>query len=400
MNHSENMNNIKQLNTPTLRFPDFSDEWEKRKLQEVATVNPSNSKLPDEFFYIDLESVEKGVLLKKKIQRKETAPSRAQRLLEKNDVLFQTVRPYQQNNYFFELNGSYVASTGYAQFRTKQIPKFLYQYLHTKKFLNNVLVRCTGTSYPAITGNELKKIRINIPSLPEQQKISSFLSSVDAWIENLRAQKKNLEDYKKGLMQKIFSQEIRFKDENGEEFTEWEEKVFKYVAKFFSGGTPESTNRAYYTGNVPFIKSGEICSLNTAQFITEDAIAKSSAKKVNIGDLLYALYGATSGCVAISCISGAINQAVLCIRTDQDKRWLYNYLSYQKGRLLAKYLQGGQGNLSADIIKNIKIDFPIINEQQMIAEFLTSIDNLIKNKQQQITSSEQWKKGLMQGLFV
>lgn len=179
----------------------------------------------------------------------------------------------------------------------------------------------------------------------------------------------------------------------------WEEKRLGEVAKFFSGGTPTSSSKKYYDGTIPFIKSGEISDDKTDQFINELALKDSSAKLVETGDLLYALYGATSGEVAISKISGAINQAVLCIRTDQDKKWLLSYLYFQKGRILARYLQGGQGNLSADIIKNLKISFPELPEQQKIASFLGSVDEWIANLRAQHAEIAQYKKGMMQKIF-
>lgn len=179
----------------------------------------------------------------------------------------------------------------------------------------------------------------------------------------------------------------------------WEEKKLGEVAKFFSGGTPSSSSKKYYNGTIPFIKSGEISKEKTEQFINEVALKDSSAKLVESGDLLYALYGATSGEVAISKISGAINQAVLCIRTEQNKNWLFNYLDFQKEKILSRYLQGGQGNLSADIIKNLKISFPQLPEQQKIASFLSGVDAWVENLREQKKSLESYKKSLMQKIF-
>ena len=89
-------------NVPALRFPEFIKEWEEKKLAEVSKINPTNRNLPDSFVYIDLDSVENGILRKENLINLAGAPSRAQRLLEKNDILYQTVRPYQKNNLFFE----------------------------------------------------------------------------------------------------------------------------------------------------------------------------------------------------------------------------------------------------------------------------------------------------------
>src|SRR5690606_37120542 len=123
--------------------------WEIRPLSKVADINPKVKTLPCIFNYIDLESVKKGSLQSYEQVQKDGAPSRAQRLLKKNDILFQTVRPYQKNNLHFSLDGSFVASTGFAQLRAKDSVSFLYRALHHERFVSSVLKACTGTSYPA-----------------------------------------------------------------------------------------------------------------------------------------------------------------------------------------------------------------------------------------------------------
>jgi type I restriction enzyme S subunit len=192
---------------PKLRFKDFeeSGEWEAKRLGEVCEINPSICKLPKEFIYIDLESVENGQLLQRKKICIDNAPSRAQRLLRKSDIIFQMVRPYQRNNLLFNLDDfNYVASTGYAQLRTLQSPEFLYYQLHTDFFVFGVLEKCTGTNYPAINTAELTTIEIFIPSLPEQQKIASCLSSLDDLINAQRQKIELLKQHKKGLLQGLF----------------------------------------------------------------------------------------------------------------------------------------------------------------------------------------------------
>ena len=128
---------------------------------------------------------------------------------------------------------------------------------------------------------------------------------------------------------------LRFKEFDGD----WESKKLGTFAKTFSGGTPTSSNKDYYNGDIPFIKSGEISCTCTEQFINQKGLDSSSAKMVNQGDLLYALYGATSGQVAISQIHGAINQAVLCIRSEQNTVFLYNFFLLAKDDILSTYLQ-------------------------------------------------------------
>lgn len=385
---------------PKLRFNEFRSEWGARKLSEAAEINPSNKSLPDKFIYIDLESVVKGQLLKEEEISKIGSPSRAQRLLQHGDILFQMVRPYQMNNLYFNKNGDYVASTGYAQLRTKESSKFIYQYLHLKKFVDKVIERCTGTSYPSINSTDLGNIYIKLPSLPEQQKIASFLSAVDERIQQLTRKKELLEQYKKGVMQQLFSGKLRFKDDNGKAYPKWEEKRLGDVSSFFSGGTPQSSNKNYYSGEIPFIGSGNIYDSTVSTFISNEALENSSAKLIEKGDLLFALYGANSGEVAISKISGAINQAILCIRTQEDTIYLYYLLFHNQGRIVSKYLQGGQGNLSAEIVRKLKYKFPSLEEQEQIANFLSAIDTKIENVAAQIAHTQTFKKGLLQQMFV
>jgi type I restriction enzyme S subunit len=199
---------MQQLFSGKLRFKDENGEdypdWEEKKLGVVCKLNPKSSFLPSSFIYIDLESVVSGQLLKETRIQLSEAPSRAQRLLSREDILFQMVRPYQKNNLFFNRNGEYVASTGYAQLRAKENSMFLYQLIHTTDFVNKVMDRCTGTSYPAINSSDLANIEIVMPSVREQQKIANFLSSIDDKIESIKQQITQTQTFKKGLLQQMF----------------------------------------------------------------------------------------------------------------------------------------------------------------------------------------------------
>lgn len=179
----------------------------------------------------------------------------------------------------------------------------------------------------------------------------------------------------------------------------WEEKKLGEIGSFFSGGTPLTSKRSFYSGDIPFIRSGEIHSDMTEMFISEEGFNNSSAKMIEVGDLIYALYGATSGEAGISQINGAINQAILCIRTNLDNRFLLNYLDLNKENILATYIQGGQGNLSAEIIKSLFIPITELKEQQKIASFLTAVDEKIQALKKKKTVLEQYKKGIVQKLF-
>jgi type I restriction enzyme S subunit len=194
--------------TPRVRFPEFlgAGEWEEKALNKVCQINPSVDGLPSIFVYIDLESVEDGALLQKKIISLDSAPSRAQRLLKNGDVIFQMVRPYQKNNYFFDSEDKlhYVASTGYAQLRAHESNKYLFHYLHNDRFIKRVLAKCTGSNYPAINSSDLSNLTIEIPKPEEQQKIANCLSSLDELITAQTRKIDALKTHKKGLMQGLF----------------------------------------------------------------------------------------------------------------------------------------------------------------------------------------------------
>ncbi|ENM4043589.1 restriction endonuclease subunit S [Campylobacter upsaliensis] len=179
--------------------------WEVKKLKHICKINPqTNETLPNNFVYIDLESVAKGQLLKEQTINKEQAPSRAQRILQKQDILFQLVRPYQRNNYIFNKNGDYVASTGYAQIRTKECVNFVYYALLENSFVERVILKSTGSNYPAITSNDFADLKIPLPPLQEQEEIVEFLDSkvaqIDSVIEKTKKQIKLIKEYKNTLI--------------------------------------------------------------------------------------------------------------------------------------------------------------------------------------------------------
>ena len=181
-------------------FPD----WQEIELRAVSIINPKSPKLPNRFRYIDLESVNAGTLGAVGEIDATEAPSRAQRVLQRGDILYQMVRPYQRNNLYFDLDGVYVGSTGYAQIRARQNRQYLFHVLHTDEFVNRVLERCTGTGYPAINSNDLGKVTVPFPHPDEQQKIANALSAMDAKIQAVTDQATKLQTFKKGLLQQMF----------------------------------------------------------------------------------------------------------------------------------------------------------------------------------------------------
>lgn len=242
-----------------------------------------------------------------------------------------------------------------------------------------------------------------IPQSKEQQKIADCLSSLDEVIELQAQELEALKAHKKGLMQQLFPREgettprLRFP-----EFRDagpWEVKRLGEICSAFSGGTPSSSIKEYYGGSIPFIRSAEINQDTTELFLTEEGLKNSSAKLVVKGDILIALYGANSGDGALSKIDGAINQAILCLRSKLNHSFILAYWRLRKNEIVMRFIQGGQGNLSAEIVKSIAFAFPSLAEQQKIADCFSSLDRVIELEAQKLEAFKTHKKGLMQQLF-
>ena len=180
----------------------------------------------------------------------------------------------------------------------------------------------------------------------------------------------------------------------------WEVKRLGEISHCFSGGTPKSGNTVYYNGNIPFIRSGEISKDKTELYLSKEGLANSSAKIVEIGDILYALYGANSGQCSLSKIRGAINQAILCIRPDADNYFVMSVLQLNKEHYYDSFLQGGQGNLSGEIVSNYKLAIPPIEEQERICNILQLWDTAIEKQTALIEKLTLRKRGLMQQLLT
>ena len=173
----------------------------------VVQINPKTGSLPKEFIYIDLECVEAGVLHNRKLVSRNSAPSRAQRLLEEGDLIYQMVRPYQKNNYYFQKAFEYptVASTGYAQIRCSEMDtQFIYEQLSSDYFAREAMLRSTGTGYPAINADDLAEIPIWVPPLDQQEKVGAALSFIGAKIEVHQKMFSGLCRVKSSLLQQLF----------------------------------------------------------------------------------------------------------------------------------------------------------------------------------------------------
>lgn len=276
--------------------------------------------------------------------------------------------------------------------RNKFIVEFLLYLLSSPNILRQYKSLAGAGVVTNLNKELVSKVILAIPSLEEQQKIASFFSTLDQKIEINEQKLEALEKLKKGVMQKCFNN------------SDWTKHQLKDVCKSFSGGTPNSKNRSFYNGKIPFIRSGEIHQNITELSVTAEALKNSSAKLVKKGDLLYALYGANSGDCDLSKINGAINQAILCIRPKSDSTvdmlFLKEQLFHLKSKITSKYLQGGQGNLSGRLVMNLSILLPPYVEQLTYSSLFKSFNNKIEITKQKLLLLRNLKQGLMQQMFV
>jgi type I restriction enzyme, S subunit len=249
-----------------------------------------------------------------------------------------------------------------------------------------------------------KNRTIVIPKVAEQKNITDYFQKLDNLISQQQQKHDKLSSIKKAMQEKMFPKkgetvpEIRFKG-FGEE---WEEICLGDMVNCFSGGTPLVGIEEYYKGNIPFIRSAEINKANTELTISELGLKNSSAKIIEVGTVLYALYGATSGEVGRARLSGAINQAILAIvpKSALCPEFLSHWLRKSKETIVNTYLQGGQGNLSGDIVKNLMLKIPNIEEQIKIGSYFQKLDTLINQHQQQITKLNNIKQACLGKMFV
>ena len=244
---------------------------------------------------------------------------------------------------------------------------------------------------------------IDFPDPAEQRKIAGCLGSLDAWIAAEGRKLAALRTHKRGLMQQLFPPPnqthppLRFPE--FQNAGEWEAATVGERCNAFSGGTPSTSNKAFYGGGIPFIRSAEIGQPQTALTLTQQGLEESAAKLVEHGDLLVALYGANSGDAALAGTSGAINQAILCLHTEGSTPFLYHFLTERKAWIISTYLQGGQGNLSGEIVKSVPLSFPAPAEQHRIADCLAALDTRIAAQAAKLDALAAHKRGLMQQLF-
>lgn len=278
-----------------------------------------------------------------------------------------------------------------------------------------------GSGQPLITGTQLKNFKIAIPkSTIEQTAIATALSDTDALISSLQTLIAKKKAIKLSAMQNLLSGKIRLPEfaqrtdgspkttrqtELGCVPEDWEVVELRKRFETFSGGTPSTSIKGYYGGDIKWITSSDLNKgiiYDVENTITELGFQNSSAKKVKKDTLLLALYGATAGVVGITKIDATINQAVLAIIPKRDSSlFLYYWLSFNKNKIIETYAQGGQANLSGDIVRAFNIVIPkSITEQSAIAQLLSDMDAEIEALECRLKKTQALKQGMMQTLLT
>ena len=393
---------------PKYRFPEFAldapiDYEAGEFIFDPITNRNHHADLPilaitQEYGAIPRDQIDYKVSVTKKSLK-------AYKIVEKGDFII-SLRSFQGGIEYSMYDG--ICSPAYIILRKKTniIDQYYKYYFKSHRFIQDLNKDLEGIrDGKMISYSQFSSILLPKPDEEEQQKIADCLFSIDDLISAEEKKLSLLNDYKKGWMQKLFPAEGKtvpewrfpeFKDSKG-----WEKlNIEKACYPSYSGGTPVTSKKEYYNGDIPFIRSGEIGKEKTELFLTSEGLDNSSAKMIEKGDVLMALYGANSGDVAISPIKGAINQAILCLRHKNNNAFLYHYLAFKKNWIDRTYIQGGQGNLSGEIVKSIELCSPQEpDEQNRIANFLSGIDELMCGQIDKIEALKQHKKALMQGLF-
>lgn len=402
---------------PAIRFIGFTDEWEQYELGDIGSfkngMNFGKEAMGHGYPFVNLQNVfgkrivddsYLGLADCNENQRKEYN-------LVKDDVLFirSSVKPEGVGE--AAIVPKNLKNTTYSGFIIRFRPKiemdgFFNRVLFTiSSIRSQIMSSATSSANTNINQESLQKINISFPSMNEQSQIGKYFKHLDNLITLHQHKYEKLVNVKKSMLEKMFPKkgadvpEIRFKGFTGA----WEQCKLGEISDSYSGGTPSASNNEYYGGHIPFIRSGEINSGKTELFITQDALKNSSAKLVEQGYILYALYGATSGEVSISKISGAINQAILAIKPQEmyNTYLISQWLRREKSNIVNTYLQGGQGNLSGNIVKDLLLKLPIDpKEQNKIGLLLKEVDTLIALHQRQLEKLKNIKKACLEKMFV
>lgn len=407
----------KKMITPKLRFKGFEDEWKKVQLGNCIDLltdyhaNGSYEKLKENIELLDEENY--AIMIRTTNFEKNDYTSNLNFITESaynylkkskvysDDIIINKIANAGATYLMPELNRPVSLAMNLFLLRVSKehCARYIYTQIKTKEIKLRSLASGTGTK--TITKDDVRGFEINIPTLPEQQKIASFLSAVDEKIQLLNRKKQLLEQYKKGVMQQLFSGKLRFKDENGKIYPKWQmvggDKLFDSISDKKHNSDLPILAITQDQGAVP----REM--INYQMTVTDSSIA--SYKVVQVGDFIISLRSFQGG-IEYSNYKGICSPAYNILRPSSDKvnREFYRY--YLKTEYYIKQLQKNLEGIrdgkmiSYKYFSEIKLPFPSFEEQKKIADFLSAIDVKIESLSNQISQTQNFKKGLLQQMFV
>lgn len=382
------------IKVPLLRFPQFDDEWQTKKLGEIASdvmygLNSSAIEYDGTHKYIRITDIEETS--REFRPNPLTSPneiSHSKYKLKVGDILFTRTGASVGKSYFYKRSDGELYFAGFLiKFH---IPQENYRFIFAQTLLYRyykwVKINSMRSGQEGINAEEYKSFPIFLPSLPEQEKIANFLSAVDEKIAAMKRKVELLEQFKKGVMQKIFSQELRFKSDDSSEFPAWQEKKLGEVGKAKTG----SSNRvdSNLSGEYTFFdRSQDIRRSNTFIFDSEAVIIPGEGQnfipKYFIGK--FDLHQRSYAIIDFNSILG---------------NFLFYYLMHNQNYLIANAVGSTVKSLRLPIINKMPINLPSLPEQEKIANFLSAIDKKIEISKASLSKAELWKKGLLQKMFV
>ncbi len=392
--------------TPKLRFKEFTGAWQENIIDDVISnrskkYNPKTSKI--NYKCIELESLSQntGRILHtfSSLEQKSTKNH-----FDEDNVLFGKLRPYLRKFARPKFKG--VCTSEIWVLSSKQlVTDFLYQYIQTEHFFKLVLVQ-SGTKMPRANWEIVANGTINIPTFAEQTKIAEFFTLIDKKISQLQQQFDLLTEYKKGVMQQIFSQKLRFKKDDGSDFADWETVIINDFAKVYDGThqTPK-----YVEKGIPFYSVEHLTANNftKTKFISEEVFEKENKRvKLEKNDVLMTRIGDIGTSKLIDWdVKASFYVSLALFKTDDtiNNHYFNQYIKserFQKELYKRMIHSAFPKKINLGEIGFCKVQLPQLEEQNKIANFLTAIDDKIDNTKDQLEQTQQWKKGLLQQMFV